>query len=54
MRRVLTWRAARSSPHARAAQSLQKGLFDPKHGDYEWVRPPPGDAAGASRRRFAL
>ncbi len=35
-------------------QSLQKGLFDPKHGEYEWVRPPPGSAAGASRRKFAL
>jgi hypothetical protein len=33
---------------------LQKGIFDPKHGEYEWVRPPPGTAAGASRRRFAL
>lgn len=34
--------------------SLQRGLFDPKKGEFEWVRPPPGDAAGASRRRFAL
>jgi ribosome production factor 1 len=35
-------------------QSLQKGLFDPKLGEYEWVRPSPGDAAGASRRKFFL
>jgi ribosome production factor 1 len=35
-------------------QSLQKGLFDPKQGEFEWLRPPPGDAAGASRRKFAL
>jgi hypothetical protein len=36
------------------AQSLQKGLFDPKGGEFEWVRPSPGDAAGASRRKFFL
>jgi len=35
-------------------QSVQKGTFDSKRGEYEWVRPPPGVAAGASRRRFFL
>ena len=35
-------------------QSLQKGLFDPTRGEFEWVRPAPGDAAGASRRKFFL
>jgi len=35
-------------------QSLQKGLYDPKLGEMEWVRPSPGDAAGASRRKFFL
>ena len=35
-------------------QSLQKGLYDPKLGEMEWVRPSAGDAAGASRRKFFL
>jgi ribosome production factor 1 len=35
-------------------QSLQKGVFDPTRGEFEWVRPAPGDAAGASRRKFFL
>lgn len=38
----------------RPPQSLQKGTFDSKHGEYEWVRPAPGMAAGASRRKFYL
>ena len=40
-----------SHPHQ---QSLQKGVFDPTRGEFEWVRPAPGDAAGASRRKFFL
>lgn len=34
--------------------SLQKGTFDPKHGEYEWIRPSDGSAPAASRRKFYL
>lgn len=35
-------------------QSLQKGTFDSKQGEFEWVRPADKVAAAASRRKFYL
>lgn len=34
--------------------SLQKGVFDPNHGEFEWVRPSDKHGPNASRRKFYL
>jgi ribosome production factor 1 len=34
--------------------SLQKGVFDPQHGEFEWVRPADKHGPNASRKKFYL